>query len=168
MFILDSYEPRKWHSLLEMSPWERNKSRDNVNTPHNEVFASLLVLLLTVSTGILCLDSAIVTLDRGTLKGTRSHDKHLGENARRDNGGNLSCPDSAGRSEPQLCLIYSQELCSALSGPVATFLSLTKACWTVKQPPNVMFKTFLIPVIKWHVALDFLMLDSCCYLMSSF
>lgn len=66
-----------------------------------------------------------------------------------DNGGNLSCPGSGGRSEPQVNLIYSEELCRALSGPsAAAFVSSTKVCWTMKQPLTVMFKTFLIPHIN--------------------
>lgn len=67
-------------------------------------------------------------IDRGTLKDIYLHDKHLGENARRDNGGNLSCLDSGGRSEPQVNLIYSKELYGALSGPsAAAFLSSNKS-----------------------------------------
>lgn len=75
----------------------------------------------------------------------------LEENARRDNGTNLSCPDSGGRSEPQVNLIYSKELCSALSGPSAAALSPTiKPVGTTKQPWSVMLKKhFLICYINW-------------------
>lgn len=66
-------------------------------------------------------------IDGETLKAICLHDKHLREEAckKLQWGGNLSCPNSGGRS--QVNLIYSKELCSALSGPLAAaFLTQQK------------------------------------------
>lgn len=63
--------------------------------------------------------------------------KHLRENARMDNAGNLSCAASWGTSEPQVNWIYF-----IISGPSAVAFSLyTKGCWTMKQACSVMLKT---------------------------